>query len=219
MKVLNQKKLREKFVKSGVKMISPETIFFSKDTKIGNNVTIEPYVVISSKVKIGSNVIIKSFSHLEGCKIENKVEVGPYARIRPDTLLKEGSKIGNFVEVKKSNVGKKSKVNHLSYIGDTDIGKAVNVGAGTITCNYDGIKKHKTKIKDKVFIGSNSSLVAPVIIDNESIVGAGSVITRNVSKKSLALTRSLQTEIKNYCLLYTSPSPRDTRRSRMPSSA
>ena len=198
MKVLNQKKLREKFVKSGVKMISPETIFFSKDTKIGNNVTIEPYVVISSKVKIGNNVIIKSFSHLEGCKIENKVEVGPYARIRPDTLLKEGSKIGNFVEVKKSNVGKKSKVNHLSYIGDTDIGKAVNVGAGTITCNYDGIKKHKTKIKDKVFIGSNSSLVAPVIIDNESIVGAGSVITRNVSKKSLALTRSLQTEIKNY---------------------
>ena len=198
MKVLNQKKLREKFVKSGVKMISPETIFFSKDTKIGNNVTIEPYVVISSKVKIGSNVIIKSFSHLEGCKIENKVEVGPYARIRPDTVLKEGSKIGNFVEVKKSNVGKKSKVNHLSYIGDTDIGKAVNVGAGTITCNYDGIKKHKTKIKDKVFIGSNSSLVAPVIIDNESIVAAGSVITRNVSKKSLALTRSLQTEIKNY---------------------
>ena len=198
MKVLNQKKLREKFIKSGVKMISPETIFFSKDTKIGNNVTIEPYVVISSKVKIGSNVIIKSFSHLEGCKIENKVEVGPYARIRPDTVLKEGSKIGNFVEVKKSNVGKKSKVNHLSYIGDTDIGKAVNVGAGTITCNYDGIKKHKTKIKDKVFIGSNSSLVAPVIIDNESVVGAGSVITRNVSKKSLALTRSLQTEIKNY---------------------
>ena len=144
MKVLNQKKLREKFVKSGVKMISPETIFFSKDTKIGNNVTIEPYVVISSKVKIGSNVIIKSFSHLEGCKIENKVEVGPYARIRPDTVLKEGSKIGNFVEVKKSNVGKKSKVNHLSYIGDTDIGKAVNVGAGTITCNYAVSYTHLT---------------------------------------------------------------------------
>ena len=198
MKVLNQKKLREKFIKSGVKMISPETIFFSKDTKIGNNVTIEPYVVISSKVKIGNNVIIKSFSHLEGCKIENKVEVGPYARIRPDTLLKEGSKIGNFVEVKKSNVGKKSKINHLSYIGDTDIGKSVNVGAGTITCNYDGIKKHKTKIKDKVFIGSNSSLVAPVTIDSESFVGAGSIITKNVSKKSLALTRTLQTEIKNY---------------------
>ena len=193
-----QNKLRSKFLKLGVKMMGPETIFFSNDTKIGKNVIIEPYVVIGSKVKIGNNVIIKSFSHLEKCQIENKVEIGPYARIRPDTILKEGSKIGNFVEVKKSVVGKKSKVNHLSYIGDTDIGKAVNVGAGTITCNYDGIKKHKTKIKDKVFIGSNSSLVAPVIIDNESIVGAGSVITRNVSKKSLALTRSLQTEIKNY---------------------
>ena len=202
MKPLNsqkiQIKLRNKFLKAGVKISGPETIFFSKDTKIGKNVSIEPYVVFGPKVKVGNNVVIKSFSHLEGCKIENKVEIGPYARIRPETVLKEGSKIGNFVEVKKSNVGKKSKVSHLSYIGDTDIGQAVNVGAGTITCNYDGIKKSKTKIKDKVFIGSNSSLVAPVIIDNESIVGAGSVITRNVSKKSLALTRSLQTEIKNY---------------------
>ena len=202
MKPLNsqkiQSKLRNKFLKEGVKMLGAETIFFSRDTKIGKNVLIEPYVVFGPKVKIGNNVTIKSFSHLEGCKIENKVEVGPYARIRPDTLLKEGSKIGNFVEVKKSTVGKKSKVSHLSYIGDTDIGKAANVGAGTITCNYDGIKKHKTKIKDKVFIGSNSSLVAPIIIDKESIVGAGSVITKNVSKKSLALTRALQTEIKNY---------------------
>ena len=198
MKVLNQKKLREKFIKSGVKMMGPETIFFSKDTKIGKNVTIEPYVVIGSKVKIGNNVIIKSFSHLESCKIENKVEVGPYARIRPQTILKEGSRIGNFVEIKKSIVGKKSKINHLSYIGDTDLGKSVNIGAGTITCNYDGVKKSKTKIKDKVFIGSNSSLVAPIIIDKESIVGAGSVITKNVKKKSLALTRSEQLEIKNY---------------------
>ena len=198
MEVLNQKKLREKFIKSGVKMKGPETIFFSKDTKIGSNVTIEPYVVIGSKVKIGNNVIIKSFSHLESCKIENKVEIGPYARIRPETVLKEGSKIGNFVEVKKSIVGKKSKVNHLSYIGDSNLGKSVNIGAGTITCNYDGIKKSKTTIKDKVFIGSNSALVAPVTINSESIVGAGSVITKSVSKKSLALTRSLQTEIKNY---------------------
>ena len=198
MEVLNQKKLREKFIKSGVKMIGPETIFFSKDTKIGKNVTIEPYVVIGSKVKIGNNVIIKSFSHLESCKIENKVEVGPYARIRPQTILKEGSRIGNFVEIKKSIVGKKSKINHLSYIGDTDLGKSVNIGAGTITCNYDGVKKSKTKIKDKVFIGSNSSLVAPIIIDKESIVGAGSVITKNVKQKSLALTRSEQLEIKNY---------------------
>ncbi len=202
MKSLNsqkiQIKLRSKFLKSGVKMLGPETIFFSKDTKIGKNVIIEPYVVFGPKVKIGNNVIIKSFSHLEACRIENKVEIGPYARIRPETIIKEGSKIGNFVEVKKSTIGKKSKVNHLSYIGDAEIGKAVNVGAGTITCNYDGIKKSKTKIKDKVFIGSNSSLVAPVTIENESIVGAGSVITKSVSKKSLALTRSLQTEIKNY---------------------
>jgi len=202
MKELNtqkfQNKLRNKFLASGVKMLGPETIFFSNDTKIGKNVTIEPYVVIGKNVKIGNNVIIKSFSHLESCKIENKVEVGPYARIRPDTILKEGSKIGNFVEIKKSTVGKKSKVNHLSYIGDSDIGKSVNIGAGTITCNYDGVKKNKTKIKDKVFVGSNSSLVAPLIIEEESIIGAGSVITKNVKKKSLALTRSIQVEIKNY---------------------
>ena len=202
MKELNsqkiQNKLRSKFLKLGVKMMGPETIFFSNDTKIGKNVIIEPYVVIGSKVKIGNNVIIKSFSHLEKCQIENKVEIGPYARIRPDTILKEGSKIGNFVEVKKSVVGKKSKVNHLSYIGDTDIGKSVNIGAGTITCNYDGVKKSKTKIKDKVFIGSNSSLIAPVTIEEQSIVGAGSVITKSVKKNSLALTRSLQTEIRNY---------------------
>ena len=193
-----QNKLRNRFLKTGVKMMGPETIFFSDDTKIGKNVTIEPYVVIGSKVKIGNNVIIKSFSHLEKCKIENKVEIGPYARIRPETVLKEGSKIGNFVEIKKSVVGKKSKVNHLSYVGDSDIGKSVNIGAGTITCNYDGVKKNKTKIKNNVFIGSNSSLVAPVIINENSIVGAGSVITKNVAKKSLALTRVNQIEIRNY---------------------
>jgi len=202
MKQLNitklQNSLRIKFLKSKVNMIAPETIYFSKDTKIGKNVTIEPYVVIGSKVKIGNNVIIKSFSHLENCKIENKVEIGPYARIRPGTTLKEGSKIGNFVEIKKSTLGKKSKVNHLTYIGDTSIGKFVNVGAGTITCNYDGVKKYKTKIKDNVFIGSNSSLVAPITLADNSIIGAGSVITRNVSKKSLALTRSQQLEVKNY---------------------
>ena len=194
----NQNKLRNKFLKAGVQMIGLETIFFSNDTKIGKGVTIEPYVVIGSKVKIGNNVVIKSFSHLESCKVENKVEIGPYARIRPGTILKEGSKVGNFVEIKKSTVGNKSKINHLSYVGDSNIGKMVNIGAGTITCNYDGIKKSKTTIKDKVFIGSNSSLVAPVKIDKESIVGAGSVITKNVKKKSLALTRSVQVEIKNY---------------------
>jgi UDP-N-acetylglucosamine diphosphorylase/glucosamine-1-phosphate N-acetyltransferase len=193
-----QAKLRNKFVKFGVKMIGPETIFFSADTRIGKNVIINPYVVIGVKVKIGNNVTINSFSHLENCKIEDKVDIGPYARIRPGTVLKEGSRIGNFVEIKKSIIGKKSKVNHLSYIGDSEIGKSVNIGAGTITCNYDGVKKSKTKIKNNVFIGSNSSLVAPVIINEDSIVGAGSVITKNVKKKSLALTRSVQVEIQNY---------------------
>jgi len=193
-----QKKLRNKFIKFGVKMIGPETIFFSEDTKIGKNVIIEPYVVIGIKVKIGNNVKINSFTHLENCKIENKVNVGPYARIRPGSILKEGSRIGNFVEIKKSIIGKKSKVNHLSYIGDSDLGKSVNIGAGTITCNYDGIKKNKTKIKNNVFIGSNSSLVAPVTINEYSLVGAGSTITKNVKKKSLALSRPIQTEVKNY---------------------
>ena len=202
MKQLNlqktQNRLRNKFLKLGVKMLGPETIYFSEDTKIGKNVTIEPYVVFGSKVKIGNNVTIKSFSHLENCKIENKVNIGPYARIRPGAVLKEGSKVGNFVEIKKSVIGKKTKVSHLAYIGDTDIGKSVNVGAGTITCNYDGIKKRKTKIKDNVFIGSNSSLVAPLTIERDSVVGAGSVITKKVNKKSLALTRSQQIEIINY---------------------
>ena len=193
-----QNKLRNKFIKSGVKMIGPETIFFSEDTKIGKNVIIEPYVVIGRKVKIGNNVRIHSFCHLEGSKIENNVNLGPYARLRPGTVLQIGSKVGNFVEVKKSKIGKKSKINHLSYIGDTAIGNSVNVGAGTITCNYDGVKKSKTKIKNNVFIGSNSSLVAPITINENSVIGAGSVITKNVRKKSLALTRSSQVEVKNY---------------------
>ena len=202
MKKINQQKiqnkLRSRFIRSGVEMKGPETIFFSEDTKIGKNVIIDPYVVFGPKVKIGNNVKINSFSHLENCKVENKVDLGPYARIRPGTILKEGSKIGNFVEIKKSNIGKKSKVNHLSYIGDSNIGNSVNIGAGTITCNYDGVKKYKTKIKNNVFIGSNSSLVAPITINENSVVGAGSVITQNVKKKSLALTRVSQTEVQNY---------------------
>ena len=193
-----QNKLRSKFLKKCVKMIAPETIFFSADTKIGLNVVIEPYVVISKNVKIGNNVVISSFSHLEGVKIDNNVKIGPYARIRPGAVIKSGSQIGNFVEIKKSTVGKNSKINHLSYIGDAKIGKKVNVGAGTITCNYDGFKKNKTTIKDKVFVGSNTSLVAPVTINDNSVIGAGSVITKNVIKKSLALARSQQIEIKNY---------------------
>ena len=199
MKQINlQDNLRKKFLKKGVKMMAPETVYFSKDTKIGKNVIIDPYVVIGEKVKIQNNVKIFSFSHLEKVKVENNVNIGPYARLRPGTVLKSGSKVGNFVEVKKSIVGRDSKVNHLSYIGDTVIGSKVNVGAGTITCNYDGKKKNKTKIKNKVFIGSNSSLVAPITINESSVIGAGSVITKNVSKKSRALSRASQVEVKNY---------------------
>ena len=193
-----QTRLREKYIKKGVKMLAPEPVYFSKDTKIGKNVTIEPYVVLGKKVKIQNNSKIKSFSHLENVKIENNVTVGPFARVRPGTVLKSGSRVGNFVEIKKSSVGKNSKVNHLSYIGDTNIGNFVNIGAGTITCNYDGKNKNKTIIKNKVFVGSNSSLVAPVTLNEKSTIGAGSVITKNVKKNSLALTRANQSEVKNY---------------------
>ena len=173
-------------------MFGPETIYFSKDTKIGKNVTIEPYVVFGSKVKIGNNVTIKSFSHLEKCKIENKVDVGPYARIRPGTILKEGSKVGNFVEIKKSVIGKRSKVNHLSYIGDAKLGEQTNIGAGTIFCNYDGRNKNKTIIGDRVFVGSNSSLIAPLKVGSEAVIAAGSIINNDVPSKSLAISRPAQ---------------------------
>jgi len=195
---LSQELLRNKALSKGVNLIAPETIFLSQDTSFGKNVTVEPYVVFGPKVKVGDNSYIKSFTHIEGTKIEKNVTVGPYARLRPGTILKKNTKIGNFVETKKTSININSKVNHLSYIGDTSIGKNSNIGAGTITCNYDGVKKSKTKISDNVFIGSNSSLVAPVKIDKDSIVGAGSVITKNVKKKSLAITRSPQVEIKNY---------------------
>ena len=195
---LEQDKFRNSALSRGVNIIAPDTIFLSKDTKFGKNVTIEPYVVIGLKVKIGNNVNIKSFSHIEDTVIENNVVIGPYARLRPGTILKSGAKIGNFVEIKKSKIGKNSKVSHLSYVGDASVGENSNLGAGTITCNYDGVNKHKTNISDNVFIGSNTSLVAPVKIDKNSTVGAGSVISRNVKKNSLALTRSKQQEIKNY---------------------
>ena len=191
-------KLREKFIKQGVLMTAPETVFFSKDTKIGKNVKIEPYVVFGKKVKINNNVKILAFSHLDGVVIGQNCIIGPFARLRPGTKLEKNSKIGNFVEVKKSILKKNSKVNHLSYIGDCIVGKFTNIGAGTITCNYDGVSKNKTIIEDNVFIGSNSSLVAPLKIERNSIVGAGSVITKNVKKNSLALTRSNQVEKKNY---------------------
>ena len=195
---VNQENLRRKAIKHGVNLIAPDTIFLSNDTKFGKNVTINPYVVIGKKVKIGNEVEILSFSHIEGAKIEKKVTIGPYARIRPGSHLMPGVKIGNFVEIKKSKIKSNSKVSHLSYIGDTEIGKNSNIGAGTITCNYDGVKKNKTIISDNVFIGSNSSLVAPIKIKRRSVIGAGSVITKNVKENSLALERSEQEEIENY---------------------
>ena len=191
-----QKKIRNKFIKQGVKMIDPNTVYFSEDTKIGKNVTIEPFVVIGSKVKIKDNAKILSFSHIEGVIINENVSVGPFCRLRPGTILEKNSKIGNFVEIKKSKVKKNSKVSHLSYIGDTTIGKSANIGAGTITCNYDGVKKSKTVIGDNSFVGSNSSLVAPVKIGRNSTIGAGSVITQNVKDGNLSLTRSAQLQSK-----------------------
>ena len=190
--------LRAKAINKGINLIAPETIYLSSDTKFGKNVTIEPFVVIGSKVKIGDNSLIKSFTHIEGAKIEKNVIIGPYSRIRPGTVLKMNTKIGNFVETKKSSIDKNSKVNHLSYIGDTIIGKNTNIGAWTITCNYDGRKKYKTKISKNVFVGSNSSLVAPVKLEAGSVIGAGSVITKNVKKNSLAISRAVQKEVKNY---------------------
>ena len=194
----NQQNLRNKAMEMGVTLKAPETVYLSKDTKFGKNVVINPYVVIGKKTKIGNNVEIFSFTHIENATLEPNVSVGPFSRLRPGSFLSEGSKVGNFVEIKKSRVGKNSKINHLSYVGDSFVGKNVNIGAGTITCNYDGKNKHKTKILDGAFIGSNTSLVAPVKVGKKSIVGAGSTITKNVKNNSLALTRSNQTEIKNY---------------------
>ena len=194
----NQEKLRKKAMEMGVTLKSPETVFLSNDTRYGKNVVINPYVVIGKKTKIGNNVEILSFSHIENAIIEDNVNVGPFSRVRPGSFLSKGSRVGNFVEVKKSKVGKNSKINHLSYVGDSFIGKNVNIGAGTITCNYDGKNKNKTKILDGAFIGSNSSLVAPIKIGKNSVVGAGSALTKNVKNKSLSLTRANQKEIKNY---------------------
>ena len=194
----NQDKLRNHAMKIGVTLKSPETVFLSKDTKYGKNVIINPYVVIGKKTKIGNNVEILPFTHIESATLESNVNVGPFSRIRPGSFLSKGVKIGNFVEVKKSKVGKNSKINHLSYVGDAHVGKNVNIGAGTITCNYDGRKKNKTKISDGAFIGSNTALIAPIKIGKKAVIGAGSALTNNVKNKSLALTRSKQIEIKNY---------------------
>ena len=194
----NQEKLRNQAMKKGVTLKSPETVFLSNDTKYGKNVIINPYVIIGKKTKIGNNVEILHFTHIENATLEDNVNVGPFSRVRPGSFLSKGSRVGNFVEVKKSKIGKNTKINHLSYVGDAIIGQDVNIGAGTITCNYDGKNKNKTKILDGAFIGSNTALVAPIKIGKKSIVGAGSALTKNVSNISLALTRANQIEIKNY---------------------
>ena len=194
----NQEKLRNRAMKMGVTLKSPETVFLSNDTRFGKNVIINPYVVIGKKTKIGNNVEILPFTHIENATLESNVNVGPFSRIRPGSFLSKGSRVGNFVEVKKSKVGKNTKINHLSYVGDAFVGNNVNIGAGTITCNYDGKKKNKTKILDGAFIGSNSSLIAPIKIGKKAVVGAGSALNKNVKDLSLALTRSKQIEIKRY---------------------
>jgi bifunctional UDP-N-acetylglucosamine pyrophosphorylase/glucosamine-1-phosphate N-acetyltransferase len=190
-----QEQLRDKMMASGVTLIAPETIFLAADTKMESDVTIHPNVVIGPGVSIAKNSVIHSFSHLEGCDIKEGVSVGPFARIRPGTILAEESRVGNFVEIKNSTVGHKAKINHLSYIGDAKIGDRTNIGAGTITCNYDGVSKHHTVIGDDVFIGSNTALVAPIQIDSGALVGAGSTITKDVRADELAIARGEQKNI------------------------
>ncbi|MES2678104.1 MAG: bifunctional UDP-N-acetylglucosamine diphosphorylase/glucosamine-1-phosphate N-acetyltransferase GlmU [Pseudomonadota bacterium] len=194
---IKQKEIRNALMESGVTMHNPKSIYFSFDTKISNDVIIHPNVVFGTGVEIDSNVEIKSFSHIEGTKIKSGAVVGPFARLRPETVIEEDARIGNFVEIKKSIIKKGAKVNHLSYIGDAEIGQEANIGAGTITCNYDGYKKSKTKIGKKVFIGSNSALIAPVNIGDGAVIGAGSVIISDVKKDDLAISRSKQENIKN----------------------
>jgi bifunctional UDP-N-acetylglucosamine pyrophosphorylase/glucosamine-1-phosphate N-acetyltransferase len=187
-----QGKRRAAAMANGATLIAPDTVWFAWDTAVGRDVVIEPNVVFGPGVRIADGVTIRAFCHIEGANIATGAEVGPYARLRPGAVLGEKAKIGNFVEIKKSTLGKGAKVNHLSYIGDADIGAGANIGAGTITCNYDGFFKSKTVIGEGAFIGSNSALVAPVSIGAGAIVGAGSVITRDVAADALALARGVQ---------------------------
>ncbi len=199
---IKQKQLRQKMFENGVTLISPKTVFFNYDTKIAQDVIIHPNVVFGRDVTIESNVEIKSFCHVEGAVIKSGSAIGPFARIRAQTVIEENVKIGNFVEVKKTHIKKGAKINHLSYVGDAIIGENSNIGAGAITCNYDGYNKFKTVIGDNVFIGSNSALVAPINIGDNSVIGAGSVITKDVGLDELAVTRSKQQNLvdggKNY---------------------
>ena len=190
---LFQQERRTHFLSQGVLMTDPESVYFSYDTEIASDVKIEPHVFFGPGVSIKQGVHVKAFSHIEGAVLNEGCVVGPFARLRPETTVGSKAKIGNFVEIKKSYIGAGAKVSHLSYVGDTDMGQGVNVGAGTITCNYDGRSKHKTKIGDHTFIGSNTALVAPLIIGEGALIGAGSVITKNVGDKDLSLSRTPQT--------------------------
>ncbi len=193
-----QRRRREQVLQDGATLIDPESVWFAYDTKLGRDVTVEPHVVFGPGVDVADGATIKAFSHIEGAAIGARAVIGPFARIRPGTTLAEGSKVGNFVELKKASVGIGAKVNHLSYVGDAEVGGGANIGAGTITCNYDGFGKHKTLIGADAFIGSNTALVAPVSIGEGAIVGAGSVITKNVEPNSLALERSEQKGISGW---------------------
>ena len=185
-----QKKLKANIIKNGVILQQPETIRLCVDTKIKKGSIIEPFVTFKPRVLINENVLIKSYSVIEECSIGENSSIGPSARIRPKSKIGKNTKIGNFVEIKNSVIGNKNSISHLSYIGDSHLGNNVNIGAGTITCNYDGKKKNKTIIKDQVFVGSNSSLVAPITIGRKATIGAGSVVTRNIPANYLALERS-----------------------------
>ena len=187
-----QARLRKAALEAGVTMIAPETVYLAADTTFGNDVTIEPFVVIGPGVTIADGAVIHAFSHIVQASIGKKASVGPYARLRPGTSLGEGVRIGNFVETKAATLEAGAKANHLSYIGDTHVGEGANIGAGTITCNYDGFDKHRTTIGAGAFVGSNSSLVAPVKIGNGAYVGSGSVITKDVPDDALAVERSPQ---------------------------
>lgn len=187
-----QNRLRKNAMDNGATLIDPDSVFFSVDTKIGTDVVIGPNVFFGPEVTVGNNVEIRAFSHIEGATIADDVIIGPFARLRPGSELAQGSHVGNFVELKNTKLGKGAKANHLSYVGDTDVGEKANIGAGTITCNYDGINKYKTSIGAGAFIGSNSSLVAPVKIGAGAIIGAGSVITQDVADDALGITRAAQ---------------------------
>jgi bifunctional UDP-N-acetylglucosamine pyrophosphorylase/glucosamine-1-phosphate N-acetyltransferase len=189
---LFQEVRREDFMKAGVTLHDPATVYFSYDTEIGKDVTIEPNVFVGPGVKIGNGVHIRAFSHIEGAVVGDNVSIGPFARLRPEAVIADNAHIGNFVEIKKADIGRGAKVNHLTYIGDATVGAGTNIGAGTITCNYDGINKHRTVIGENVFLGSNSSLVAPVAIGDGAYVASGSVITEDVEPGALALGRARQ---------------------------